>query len=293
MTDFTKHSLQKVFNIDKLITILYMEFSKDFSYEGESHDFWEFVYIDKGEMICTAKNRQFILKGGEIVFHKPKEFHNLTSNKVIAPNVSIVTFVCKSKYMKFFSEKIIKLGSEEKKLLSQITSEGLSAFMPADSKPPVRNMVKKQDPPFGSFQMVKILLEQLLIMLYRQNNYLTKTQRSIYILEYDDYPEKIKDIIKFMQDNINCNLKISDIAKKFNMSDSKLKKLFRFYLKRGIIDYYINLKISEAKKLIKEEELNYTEIADKLGFSTINYFSKQFKVKTRMTPTQYKQSIKD
>ena len=56
--NFIRHGFDSVFKVEKLITFFYMEFSKAFSYSGEKHDFWEMVYIDKGEMICTAdKNR--------------------------------------------------------------------------------------------------------------------------------------------------------------------------------------------------------------------------------------------
>ena len=51
MSDFTRISFDKIFNIETIITIFYMELSKNFYYEGEKHDFWEMVYIDKGEMI--------------------------------------------------------------------------------------------------------------------------------------------------------------------------------------------------------------------------------------------------
>ena len=57
MNDFIRYSFDKVINVEKLITIFYMECSKDFCYDGERHDFWEIVYIDKGEMICTADKR--------------------------------------------------------------------------------------------------------------------------------------------------------------------------------------------------------------------------------------------
>ena len=99
--NFIRHGFEKVFNVEKIITVFYMEFSKDFQYDGEKHDFWEMVYVDKGEMICTADTRTFTLKDGELTFHKPNEFHNLSGNKSTAPNVSIVTFECKSKAMEY------------------------------------------------------------------------------------------------------------------------------------------------------------------------------------------------
>ena len=118
--NFTRISFDKIFNIDKIITIFYMELSKSFCHDGEQHDFWEMVYIDKGEMICTADEKRYVLKSGEMTFHKPNEFHNLTGNDNVASNVSIVTFECKSRAMKYFEGKIFRLTSEEKALLSTI-----------------------------------------------------------------------------------------------------------------------------------------------------------------------------
>ena len=130
--NFARVSFEKIFNIEKIITIFYMEFSKNFFYEGERHDFWEMVYIDKGEMICTADKNKFVLKSGEMTFHKPNEFHNLSGDNSVAPNVSIITFECKSRAMKYFEGKIFKLDSEEKTLLSTLFSEGLSCFKLVD-----------------------------------------------------------------------------------------------------------------------------------------------------------------
>ena len=61
---YIRFGFDKVLNVEKLITVFYMEFSKDFKFEGESHDFWEMVYIDRGEMLCRADERSFVLKGG-------------------------------------------------------------------------------------------------------------------------------------------------------------------------------------------------------------------------------------
>mgnify|MGYP003300701941 CR=1 FL=1 len=103
---FTPFGFDRIFNIEKIIMMFYMELPKNFSYEGESHDFWEMVYIDKGEMICTADKNRFTLKSGEMTFHKPNEFHNLSGNNTVAPNVSILTFECKGRIMKNLDIKL-------------------------------------------------------------------------------------------------------------------------------------------------------------------------------------------
>ena len=56
MDNYIKHPFENVITVENIITAFYMELSKDFYYPGESHDFWELVYIDKGEMICTVND---------------------------------------------------------------------------------------------------------------------------------------------------------------------------------------------------------------------------------------------
>ena len=104
--NFTKIKFDTVFNVKSIVTLFYMELNKNFKYDGESHNFWEMVYIDKGEMICTAGKNRFTLKNGEIAFHKPNEFHNLEGNNVDSPNVSIITFDCNNAAMSYFDGKI-------------------------------------------------------------------------------------------------------------------------------------------------------------------------------------------
>lgn len=290
--NFTRISFEKVFNIDKIITIFYMELSKNFCYDGERHDFWEMVYIDKGEMICTTDKNRFILKSGEMTFHKPNEFHNLSGNNTVAPNVSILTFECKSASMKYFDGKIFRLSPEEKSLLSMLFSEGLSCFQLEDKSNPLLQKLQKIDSaPFGSSQMTKNLLEIFLIKLCRNTDVLTKKMRRIYVIDKVDIPYPVKEILDFLQDNLYRKLTIKDIAAAVGKSESTVKLLFSQFQKEGIIKYYNSLKIKEAKKLIREGKYNITQISDLLCYDNPQYFSKCFKLYANMTPSEYKSSI--
>ncbi|MBQ8658497.1 MAG: helix-turn-helix transcriptional regulator [Clostridia bacterium] len=290
--NFIRHGFEKVFNIEKIITIFYMEFSKDFRYGGERHDFWEMVYIDKGEMICTADKRQFVLKGGELTFHKPNEFHNLSGNAHAAPNVSILTFECKSKAMKYFEGKIIRLSAEEKALLSMLFEEGISAFRLVDEKNPLLQQLEKiEDAPFGSSQMTKNLLEIFLIKLHRNKDVLPKKSRYNYKVNGVEIPHDVKEILDVLESNLYNKLTVSDIAKQVGKSVSTVKNLFALYKPNGIMRYYNYLKIEEAKKLIREGKYNFTQISELLEFDTPQYFSGCFRRFARMSPLEYKNSI--
>lgn len=290
--NFTRLSFEKIFNVDKIITIFYMELSKNFYYEGEKHDFWEMVYIDKGEMICTADDKRFVLKSGEMTFHKPNEFHNLSGDSSVAPNVSILTFECKSRAMKHFEGKIFRLNAEEKSLLSTLFSEGLSCYQLEDARNPLLQKLKViKHSPLGSSQMTKNLLEIFLIKLCRNTDVVTKEMRQSYVIDGIDVPYNVMEILDYLKEHIYGKVTIRDLAKHLDKSESTIKQLFAQYRDGGIIRYYNALKIKEARKLIREGKYNMTQISDMLQFDNPQYFSKCFKTVTNMTPSEYKASI--
>ena len=73
---------------------------------------------------------------------------------------------------------------------------------------------------------------------------------------------------------------------------SVVKKLFSAKLGCGAMEFFSSLKIERAKKLIREDSRNITEIAEALSYSSVYYFSRAFKKSTGMTPTEYAASVK-
>ncbi len=288
--EFLKHSFETVVSVEKIVTAFYMELSKDFYYPGESHDFWELVYIDRGEMVCTAKENQFVLKSGELTFHSPNEFHNLSGTGNSVPNVCIITFVCKNKAMKFFEGKIFHPDSEEKSLISSLLKEALSCYDMLDkSNPLLQKLIKRENAPFGSSQLTKNYLEALLIKLQRNERSESKISRNI--IDGMNVPAEVDEIILFLNNNLYGRITLKDIAEYLGKSESTIKKQFSAYMKTGVIDYFNDLKISEAKRLICEEKYNFAQISDMLNFDTPQYFSKCFKKRTGFSPSEYKKSV--
>ena len=95
---YVKTQLQNVVNISKIVTVHYYEFDKNFVFNGESHDFWEMVYIDKGRVQVRNDEEELVLSQGEIIFHRPNEFHSIKALHS-APNFFVVSFVCTSPLM--------------------------------------------------------------------------------------------------------------------------------------------------------------------------------------------------
>ena len=289
---FTRIPLESKFSVNGVYTLFYMEMSKDLSYGGESHDFWEMVYIDKGEMICTAGKKKFMLKSGELTFHRPGEYHNLSGDGRLRANVSIITFDAVGEGYDFYDGKIFRLNTEERGILSMLFEEGLSALAKEDeTNPLVHGMRLRESAPFGYGQMIKNLLEIFLIKLRRNKDVLTKESRVRYKVDGVNVPERIKEVVDYLGQSVSGKISVSEIAARFGVSESLLKKEFSKYYGGGIINYFHIRKAEEAKRRIREGKVSFGEIADALGFDNPQYFTKFFKTMTGMTPTEYRNSI--
>lgn len=282
--------LQEVISINKIISIHYFEYMSDFRFPGESHNFWEFLCVDKGEVTIISDHETFILKRGDIIFHKPNEFHALSANGVVAPNLLVIGFECWDRPMKFFEEKILTLGESERNLLAHIIMEAKSCFTSELDDPYLEQLIASPAPAFGSSQMIKIHLEQLLIQLYR--SFFLSRQVQNNIGNESDSDVIYNDIIAYFQRNVRQTLTIDKICKENLISSSHLKKMFRERHGTGVIEYFTSLKIDCAKQLIRNRQMNFTQIADYTGYTSVHYFSRQFKKETGMTPSEYMASIK-
>lgn len=90
-------SFRKELLIDQLFSLHYFEYMSTFSFPGESHNFWEFVCVDKGEVTIGAGDQIYTLKKGDIAFHEPNEFHWVKANGSIAPNLIVISFSSKAR----------------------------------------------------------------------------------------------------------------------------------------------------------------------------------------------------
>lgn len=98
--------------------------------------------------------------------------------------------------------------------------------------------------------------------------------------------------IRYMQDNFNKELSLSEIATHVALNDSYFSNLFHKETGKGITEYLNWIRIVKAKKLIEETNLKSYEIARKVGIVNASYFSTVFKKETGMTVQEYRQQFR-
>lgn len=285
-------TLKEEFPIKEIFSIHYFEYMSDFTFAGESHDFWEFLCVDKGTVNVVAGTDTYSLNKGDIIFHKPNEFHNVKANGIVAPNLVVITFACNAPAMNFFKDKILQVGERERELLGQLIKEAKNTYAYGLDDPYCEKLVHQNEVPFGAEQLIKTYLQQILIRLvrtYSDSHVKVMLPESILSNNDDDIFNKVK---AYMESHIDCQLTLEQICKDNLVGRSILQKLFKEKVQCGVINYFCFLKINTAKQLIRNKHMNFTQVADSLGYSSIHYFSRQFKKTTGMTPSEYVSSIK-
>jgi len=287
---FTTTELNISIDVSHIVTLHYFKYSKDFTFSGEKHDFWEIAYVDKGEIGVVAESQGFDLYQGEAIFHKPNEYHNIWAKNQFA-NVVILSFVSHSRAMSFFENKIITFNEKESDLLAKILAIGEVCFKdPLDDVHQTKLNLTK-DSPFASQQTLKNYIELLLISLIQSNTDFLRRDRASDSTKRQGDSNIVEAIQQLLAENVYGTIYLQDVLQKTCFSKSYLTRLFREQTGYSIMEYYTNLKIGEAKKLISERELSFSEIAERLELGTIHYFSYLFKKKTNMTPSEYHKSV--
>lgn len=294
MTYVNTH-LKREIVIDSIVTIHYFEYSKDFAFHGESHNFWEFLYVDKGTVAVTAGTRHLLLHSGDIVFHKPNEFHAFRSDGSSPLNLAVCSFLCFSSPMKFFEDRDFTLTDSERQLISMIINEAKDSFRTPINLPSIEQVLLKAKTPFASQQLISIYLELFLITCYRDHAGVPLVRNASRQIDTKTNKRRqmlFRQVTDYMQAHICDQLDVAGICSAFSLSRSSLHALFQKEKGYGPIDYFNRLKIQKAKELIREGSLNLSEISYFLNFSSPSYFSKRFKKTTGMPPAKYASSVK-
>ena len=231
-------------------------------YNGESHDFWEAVFILKGNAGITAGETVYMLNEGQMIFHPPGEFHRLWNEGNEFLRIAIVSFgadafpIDRHRIYTFNNEKAV--FSAVRELRKVFETDGIF----------VRGLKSGCDE--GNAQRAVNRLEQLFLDILEQN---IEGDENI---KKDKLSELYSKAIGVMKSNITKRMSADDIADECGMSISTLQKLFFRYTGMGMMKYYEGVRMQYAQTLLDNGYL-VKEVAFALGYKDQNYFSTAYK----------------
>ena len=286
MKKYYTYTVKKLITVQQLVTIEYLQVGKNFFYPEESHLFYEFVYVEKGSIMCKTQNGNIVLRKHDFFLIPPNISHSYCVEEADEPTViMVVCFKSKSNIISIISDTK-HLEEEEGELVQKILAEARETFIfPFDKK-----LTLSSNPRLGSQQLIENYIEELLIKLVQATTY---NNQSFQIATniFDAKKSITNEIIKILKKNIYSKITLTDICDRMFYSKTYLNTIFKENKGVTIMQYYQELKIEEAKLLLRKKE-SITAISEKLCFESPQYFAKAFKIKVGKTPTKYREEKK-
>ncbi len=271
--------------------IYYFEFGKNFSHTPEKHNFWEMVYVDSGRINAITNGVGCTLEEGQAIFHEPMEVHAHISDNRVANNMLVISFVAEGDMLRLLKGRTFNLDKTGKMLLSLFLDEAKNALgaLPSDYENK-ENLCFSNDV-FGASQLLHCYFTEFVIRLIRSGSTFSKTlepSKKSRDIANNSLSELIADYLK---SSVYTSLTLKELCSHFLIGKTQLCKIFRENTGQSPMEYYMQLKIAEAKKLLREKNYSVSEISDMLSYSSIHIFSRAFKKAVGLSPTAYSRRI--
>lgn len=286
---FTPTVLRRPVRVDRVVTVHYFEYSSSYYFEGERHDFWEFLYVDKGSVHVVSDGREQLLKRGSLIFHPPGEFHALRATGDSAPNLVVASFYCDCRELDALIGKVYTAKEAERALIGGIVSEAEQAFSSPLDDPETTALVRKEEPAYGSEQLVGAYIEELLIRLLRRGEAQKREREELSAQSRSEIFTRVKE---YLESRLSEPLTIERICRENLVGRSRLQQVFHAETGGGVMEYFGRMRIEAAKEMIRRGSGNFSEIGERLGYQSIYYFSRHFKKVTGMSPSEYATGVR-
>ena len=104
----------------------------------------------------------------------------------------------------------------------------------------------------------------------------------------NDLSPIVMDSVKYIRRNYCEPVTLQEVSDHVGVSHAHLSRLFKEEMGLGFSDYINSFRLSKAKELLSESSMTLSEIAQTVGYSNQQYFTRVFKAETGMTPGQYR-----
>lgn len=256
------------------------------------HPECELVYVVNGTGKRIIGDKIEVFGPGDMVFLGPNIPHVWYSDSSFYQNdstlhsIAIVLYFSKD----IFGEKFYQL--EESQLLKEFFNKaerGLKISGTTHTR--VASLLTKMNESSGLQRIV--YLTQVLECLTASKD--TEALASItYKNSYDTKDNhKIDEVFLYLNNNFMRDISMPEVAKLCHMTPQSFCRFFKTRTKSTFIDFLNDIRISHARKLlIESDDQTIAEIAYLCGYKNLSNFNKLFKIKTRLTPKEYKKNLR-
>lgn len=264
--------LRHRFRVESVYTFFYQEKEQGFVFPGEAHHMLELTYVDQGSLHSVADGQDLLLEQGDITIYTADQWHMQYADIGVAPRFVTISFELSGDDLSCLRNRKITAPQQVVTLLQQMLRE-------------------EETPDEFSADMIIAMLGQVLMLLLRQAKS-PSPDRLKNSNNLNSENQIIRRAQQYISDHLTQKLSVPLVAEMVDVSPSYLTALFHKNLQISPAEYIRRLKLQASKQMIRENSMTFTEIAAALQYSTVHHFSRQFKEKFGITPTEYAKSVR-
>ena len=265
-------ALSRRLQVERVYTFFYHEKERGFFFRGEEHSMLELTYVDKGSIHSVAGGQDLMLAQGDMAIYGPNQWHMQYADPDCAPSYITITFDLEGDSLERLLNRKFRTPQKAVLLLQQMLRE------------------RDQEDRYTGDMLISLLGQLLLTVLREAEGSARLPLRTANAINNEN--EVVGHAQRFIGQNIRLKLSVPMVAREVGVSPSYLTALFHKNLQISPGEYIRRAKLQESKLMIREGKMNFTEIAQVLQYSTVHHFSRQFKEKFGITPTEYARSIR-
>ena len=241
----------------------------------------EIVVIKKGTGLISVDFEKRTVSSGDIVFIRPGQLHSIEQNgarKMEYENIILKPELLISGEADLCARQFITpLMKGELRCVTFLTPAVPGYPEISDCISRIDHLCEKR--PDGYQLAVKGFLFQLVFLLlsHRQKKSTSPALQTKSL-------EKIKTILKYVEEHYADHITIDDMAAITIYSKSHFMKIFKAHMVTGFIEYMKDYRLTIAERLLRTSDATVLEIAEKSGFDNLSYFNRMFKRKYGQSP---------
>ncbi len=256
------------------------------SMEPNRHEFYEMVYIKKGNAVFEISGYPAEIGPNDIIIIKPNQFHKFIVKSLSGCEFIVLNFKFVSKFDLQFS------GVSLEYFLDFVSGKESGAFikLKVSQKNEIINILnkilkEKENPDIGSELLNYMLVMELFVLISRalkmewENSIKNKSSK---------LKELIQVSVSYINNNYEREISLKDIAQYVFLSTGYFTRAFKEEMGISPINYLLKTRIERAKELLKDSNQRISDIALGVGFSNQQRFNDIFKKYVKMTPLQYR-----
>lgn len=263
----------------------------DWSMEPSRHQFFEMVYMKKGQAVFEISGQPAPIGPNDIIIIKPNQPHKFIVKSQSGCEFIVLSFKFTNQTHEDYS------GASLEDFLNFVSGKESGPFisLKVSQKNEIitllnRILKEREEPEIGSEFLSSLLIMELFVLISRalkmewQNSIKGKSPK---------LKEMIQASVAYIHNNFERDISLGDISRFVFLSSSYFTRAFKEEMGISPINYLLTMRVERARELLCSTGARIGDIALSVGFSNQQRFNEIFKKHTQMTPLQFRKQCRD